>query len=441
MTHVEQNDVRPASAEPSADTSVARSYDEYAIQRRTVITLICSQIFGAIAVAAGIAMGGLILEYATGSQSSAGFAQAASTLGGALVAVPAARLATKYGRRVSLASTYVCAAAGGVLVIIGAGLGAALIALVGMFVFGAGQAASLQARFAGTDLATPQNRGRTLSLMLFAVTAGGVIGPNLAEPTSHLALGLGLPAYAGPFLVSVPFFVFAALIILARLRPDPLHVVAARHEHKTVKDQPKRSLGIIASLRIVWRSGDGRIGLLAVAGAHAAMVSVMVMTPVHIGHTGHGLTVVGIVISSHVFGMYAFSPVFGWLCDRIGARRVATLGAAILLGACASAGTAADDATVQLAVGLFLLGLGWSACLISGSLLVSGSATDEQRPSIQGASDLTMGLAAATAASASGVIVDQWGYGALSVIAAFFAVPLIIALLVSLRRASTPHAG
>ena len=416
------------------------SYDEAAAQRNTVRTLFISQILGAIAVAAGIAMGGLILEYTTGSQSAAGFAQAASTLGGALVAVPAARLAIRYGRRVSLASTYLVAAVGGVLVIIGAGLSIAAVALVGMFVFGAGQAASLQARFAGTDLATEGNRGRTLSMMLFAVTAGGIVGPNLAEPTSHLAVGLGLPPYAGPFLVSVPFFMLGALLIVVRLRPDPLHVVAARHRKtsETGGVKPaKKSMGVIAALRVLWKSVDGRIGLLAVVGAHAAMVSVMVMTPVHIGHAGHGLTVVGIVISGHVFGMYAFSPVFGWLTDRIGARRVAMLGAVFLLAACACAGTAADSATAQLAVGLFLLGFGWSAAMVSGSLLVSNSASDTDRPSVQGASDLTMGLAAALAASASGVIVAQWGYGALSVVAAFFTVPLIVAFALSLRRESS----
>ncbi|PRZ43621.1 putative MFS family arabinose efflux permease [Antricoccus suffuscus] len=422
--------------------SIEAAYDEAAVQRNTLGTLFISQILGAIAVAAGIAMGGLILEYTTGSESAAGFAQAASTLGGALVAVPAARLAIRYGRRVSLASTYIYAAGGGVLVIIGAGLGLAAIALIGMFVFGAGSAASLQARFAGTDLATANNRGRTMSMMLFAVTAGGIVGPNLAEPTSHLAVGLGLPPYAGPFLVSVPFFLLGALLVVVRLRPDPLHVVAARHRVATIADVARpasKSMGVIAALRVLWKSVDGRIGLLAVVGAHAAMVSVMVMTPVHIGHAGHGLAAVGFVISGHVFGMYAFSPVFGWLTDRIGARWIAMLGAVLLLAACACAGTAADSATAQLAVGLFLLGFGWSASMVSGSLLVSNSTSDTDRPSVQGASDLTMGLAAALAASASGVIVAQWGYGALSVVAAFFTVPLIVALVLGLRR-DTPQA-
>ena len=123
--------------------------DVGSVQRRTVRTLLGTQALGSIAVTAGIAMGGLVMEYATGSQSAAGFAQAASTLGGALVAVPAARLAMRSGRRISLAATYIVAALGAALVVLGTASEVAVLVLVGMFAFGAGTAASMQVRFAG----------------------------------------------------------------------------------------------------------------------------------------------------------------------------------------------------------------------------------------------------------------------------------------------------
>ena len=96
------------------------------------------------------------------------------------------------------------------------------------------------------------------------------------------------------------------------------------------------------------------------AVGHVVMVGVMSMTPVHIRGAGHGaemtLRIVGIVISVHVAGMYAFSPVMGWLSDRWGKGRVIIVGVALLLAACLVAGTAGHDST-RLVIGLMLLGL------------------------------------------------------------------------------------
>ena len=73
--------------------------------------------------------------------------------------------------------------------------------------------------------------------------------------------------------------------------------------------------------------------MTAMAGAHAVMVAVMVMTPVHLGHGGATLQIVGLVISLHIAGMYALSPVMGdadrplgsVADDRAGHRRPARL--------------------------------------------------------------------------------------------------------------------
>lgn len=406
-----------------------------AIQRRTMRSLLIAQVLGSIAITAGFAMGSLIMEYVTGSTTVAGLAQAATTLGSAVMAVPAARIAMRSGRRPSLATTYAVATTGAALVVVGSAASRPLIVLVGMFLFGAGTAASMQIRFTGLDLATPATRGRTLSVLLFAVTIGGVVGPNLARPTGAWAEAMGLPKFAGPFFVSVALLFLAAVAIGVLLRPDPLRI--ARERSATpVPGIPVKTLGMWAAIKVMFSSAPGRIGSLAVVGAHATMVSVMVMTPVHIGHTGHGLDVVGFIISGHVIGMYAFSPVMGFLADRYGARTTVLLGAAILLAACALSGFASDSAVVQLGVGLFLLGLGWSACLVGGSVLVTASAEEHQRPSVQGASDMLMGLGAALIASLSGLIVAVWSYATLALIAAILVVPMLVALGVEPRRSA-----
>ncbi|WP_418606058.1 MFS transporter [Georgenia sp. SUBG003] len=151
---------------------------------------------------------------------------------------------------------------------------------------------------------------------------------------------------------------------------------------------PVRPVGALTALRWAMRHPVARFAVVLIAVAHATMVMIMSMTPLHMTHDGMGLEVVGIVISAHVLGMFALSPVFGWLADRYGAVRVAVLGivtqaAAVALGLLAAAGgTLAVTMTA-----LVLLGLGWSAALIASSALLAGVDSGNVRVPLQGATD------------------------------------------------------
>jgi MFS family permease len=144
------------------------------------------------------------------------------------------------------------------------------------------------------------------------------------------------------------------------------------------------------------------------------------------GHGGHPdvLAVVGIVISLHVAGMYALSPLVGYASDRYGRRPVILAGALLLVVACGLAGTAGHD-TVRLSAGLFLLGVGWSCTMVAGSTMLSESVPAEVRPSVQGFSDLIMGLAGAVAGAFSGLVLEWAGYPVLALAAALVTVPLM----------------
>jgi MFS family permease len=299
----------------------------------------------------------------------------------------------------------------------------------GTFLLGGSTAANYQARYAAVDLAIPELRGRHLSLVVWATTLGAVAGPSLAAPAGELLARCGIPTLAGPFLFSSALFALAALVLLALLRPDPA-VVAGVHA------SAGRSAGVRDGLRIVGALLPARLGVTAMAVGHVVMVGVMTMTPVHIrgaGHdAGHTLGIVGLVLSFHVAGMYALSPLFGWLTDRIGRRAVIGLGIALLLAACAVAGSA-GQAPARLAAGLLLLGMGWSATLVAGSTLLSDSVPVERRAAAQGFADLVMGLAGASAGALSGVVVGSWGYPALTLLAALATVPLIVAVALAPR--------
>ncbi len=154
---------------------------------------------------------------------------------------------------------------------------------------------------------------------------------------------------------------------------------------------------------------------LGMACAHAAMVGVMIMTPLHMEHGHAELEVIGLVISLHVLGMFAFSPVVGLLADRFGRSTTLGAGAVLLLAAMVLCARSPEGSSWQIFAGLFLLGLGWSFATVSASTLIAQHAPLEVRTDVQGATDLVMGLTAAVAGGLAGLVVGAWGYPALTV--------------------------
>ena len=413
-------------------------------QRRVIAVLVTTQILGGVGMIVGMSVGALLVAKIAGGPGLSGLAQSCVAVGAALIALPVARLMDRYGRRIGLVAAYLAGAVGAVLVITAAMLDSTGIALVGMFLFGGGTAAGLQARYSATDLSDPSRRARHLSFVVWATTVGAVAGPTLAEPADRIGARLGLPTLSGPFGFSLIGFLLAAGLLMLLLRPDPL-LTARRLAVADADTSPgtRRRSGFRQAGRTVVGDRNALLGLVAAATGHAVMLAVMVMTPIHIDdvvtttHAGHAmidhqsvdhqsqvLRLVGIVLSLHVAGMFAFSPVVGWLADRFGRRSVLFAGALTLILACGLAATSGANPT-RLAGGLFLLGLGWSCTMIAGSTLLTESVPPEARPSAQGLSDVVTGLAGATAGAFSGVVVQWASYPALAFGAAMIAVPLL----------------
>lgn len=424
------------TAPPSIDTAAA--------QRRTLRLLFVTQIISGIGVAIGASVGALLAADLAGIGVS-GLAQSAVVVGAALFAIPATAIVQRWGRRPSLAMCYGVAAVGSLLVVFGAVRGSLALLFPAFFLFGGGTAAGFQARYAAVDLAPAPLRGRHLALIVWATTIGAVAGPNLAAVAGTALAGYGVPPLAAPFFFSGGLFAVAALGLQLFLRPDPavLARVASVSPLPTGEGTKGVRPGMGVALRAVAARPAAGVGVGAMAVGHVVMVGVMAMTPVHVRGAGHDaahtLRIVGIVLSFHIAGMYAVSPLMGWLTDKLGRRPVVFAGMGLLLAACAVAGTAGHDAA-RLAAGLMLLGLGWSACMVSGSTLLTESVPLELRTSAQGLSDLIMGLAAATAGALSGVTVKAWGYPTLTLLAALATVPLILFALLTRRQVSSAGA-
>lgn len=409
--------------------------DTHAVQRRTLRLLFTTQVIGGVGLAIGVSVGALLAAELAGTTFS-GLAQSAVVVGAAVLALPATAIVHRRGRRPSLASAYVTATIGAVIVVTAVVDTSIPLLFAGFFLFGAGSTASLQARYAAVDLAPPTLRGRHLSTIVWATTIGAVAGPNLAAVAGASVQRYGLPTFAGPFVFSAVLFSVAALLLLVFMRPDPA-VVAGETTRRETGRQMQR-VRLLDAVPAVMANPSARLGVTAMALGHVVMVGVMAMTPIHIRSGGHNaadtLRIVGIVISVHVAGMYAFAPIIGWLADHFGRRRVIFAGIMSFLVACAFAGTAGHS-TARLTLGLFLLGIGWSSTMVAGSTLLTESISVELRAAAQGLSDFVMGVAGASAGALSGVIVGVWGFPTLSLIAA--AIAALFALFAT-RRTRAP---
>ena len=420
---------------------VSSTDDHAAIQKRIVLVLAAAQIFGGVGVASGAAVGAL-LAADLASESLSGVASAASVVGAALIAIPVSRVMDAHGRRPGLLLAYAIGIIGALTIVIGADLGWFPLALLGLVATGGGTTATLQSRYAATDLASPERRGRSLSTVVWATTLGSVLGPNLASPMGRFGESIGIPSLAGPYLLTVLVFIVSAAIVGILLRPDPLHV--ARGDHHA-RETPKRRVVVDRSIRTalatIATAPSARVGLAGIVLGHAVMVAVMSMTPVHLRHGDAGLKVIGLVISLHIAGMYGASPLVGTAVDRIGRKPVIALGSMILLSAFVVAGTASGHEAPQLSIGLALLGLGWSCTMIAGSTLLTDSVPIGQLPNVQGTADVLMGFGGATAGLLAGVVVSLGSYGILTLVSACLILPLLFATLVPARLSTAESAA
>ncbi|MCH1866790.1 MFS transporter [Nocardioides sp. CFH 31398] len=381
--------------------------DRVAVQRRTLRVVVASQVLGGAGLAAGITVGALLAQDMLGGTGAAGLPVALFTLGSALAAYLVGRVSQRAGRRVGLAGGFLAGALGAAGIVLAAVHDLVPLLLVSLLVYGAGTATNLQARYAGTDLAAPSERGTAISVAMVSTTFGAVAGPASVDLLGSLAASWGLPPLTGPFVLGGAAYGAAGLVLLVLLRPDPLLV--ARRLAAAEAPAHDRDLPSVVAL-----PGGVGLGATVMVLTQVAMVAIMTMTPVHMRAHGHDLGDVGLVIGLHVAAMFLPSLVTGRLVDRVGRLPMAVAAAAVLLAAGVVAAVAPADSLPTLVLALVLLGLGWNLGLISGTALLVDGTTPERRARTQGTVDVLVALAGASGGVLSGLVVDATSFAVLS---------------------------
>jgi MFS family permease len=419
-------------------TTTTTAQDVDAPEQRTVLrVLVGAQILSGAGLAAGITVGALLARDMLDSTSMAGVPAMLFTVGSAAAAMGIGRLSQRMGRRAGLAAGYLTGAIGSAGVVAAAVLDSVPMLFSALFIYGAGSAANLQARYAGADLAAPHRRGRAVAIVLVATTLGAVAGPNLAVTMGELARSWGIPTLAGPFVLAAVAYAVGAVVLWVFLRPDPL--ILARDRDRAAASgavplPPSRAQSRAATKGIA-------TGALVMIVAQMVMIALMTMTPVHMAGHGHAVGAVGFVIGVHVAAMFLPSPLSGWLVDRWGAETVAVLSAVTFAISAAVGAFSPPESLVLLTLSLALLGLGWSFGLVAGTALVTDAAPVAQRARVQGNVDFLIALAGAAGGGISGVVVATADYTALALGGGVLAVILVPVMAATRPRRSGSDVG
>ncbi|ABK84933.1 TPA: MFS transporter [Bacillus cereus] len=413
------------TADASISNRIYTEEEQQKLYKRTLLIVSISQMFGGAGLAAGITVGALLAQQMLGTDAYAGLPAAMFTMGSAVAAFFVGKLSQKYGRRVGLAGGFIVGGLGAIGVVMAALTNSIILLLVSLLIYGAGTATNLQARYAGTDLANKKQRATAISITMVMTTFGAVAGPNLVGVMGRFAHSIGIPELAGPFILSATAFILAGLVLFVMLRPDPLliaNMIETYKQEHTYKGQPVIEEAIENKRGIT-------VGAIVMILTQVVMVAIMTMTPVHMGHHGHGLSAVGLVIGFHVGAMYLPSLVTGMLIDKIGRTTMSIAGGVILLAAGVIAAIAPSDSLILLIVALSLLGLGWNLGLISGTAQIVDATIPSTRAKTQGKIDVFIALAGASGGAMSGMVVANSSYAALSLaggVLAFMLIPVVI---------------
>ncbi|MCC6177173.1 MAG: MFS transporter [Chloroflexi bacterium] len=407
---------------------------------RLLATLLAAQVCGTTGHSISLAVLSIVAADLTGTNTWSGVPIAVAALGAAFGNLPLARVMGRFGRRPGLVLGYGVAILGSMISMAGIALRSFPLLLVGMVLFGIGNTSNLLSRYAASDVTTLVQRGRAIGLIVAGGAIGSIVGPNLLAPAERAAAPLGLPTISSPFLIAVLGFGLAAVLLELLLRPDP-STIAQRLHAASIGSVTTDSSDRIESLSAILRRPTVRIALAALMTSQLVMIGTTAISPVYLRDEGHNVHTIGLAVSAHLAGMFAVSPLTGWLCDRIGRQLVIVSGAFLLVLAVVLAALAPGSNGELVTLALFLNGVGWNFGFVGGSALLTDALSRAERTSVQGWADLVTGLMGALGSALGGMVLQAWGFPILNTLGALLVLgPLVVGGLyrASLARSTAP---
>ena len=240
-------------------------------------------------------------------------------VGGAIVALPAALLMVRVGRRagfiVGALSGIVGALIAGYAVLAGSFVGLSF----GFAVAGIASAFMKQYRFAAADAGSPELRAKAISWVMAGGVAAAVVGPQSIILTRH---------WFDPIPFAGSFFAMAALAAAGMIFLFFLTGKAA-----SAPPPAERSGG--RSIVEIARQPKFLVAVVCAVGSYALMSLVMTAAPLAMIACGLGQDTVALGIQWHILAMFGPSFFTGALIARFGKETIIAAGL-VLLAMCAA---------------------------------------------------------------------------------------------------------
>jgi MFS family permease len=354
--------------------------------------------------------------------------------GSACAAWPLGKFMDIHGRRAGLILGQLCGLLGSIAAGSGVFFSLLPLFLLGIFLIGFARGALDMGRYAAADANPSSRRARAISSVVFGGTVGSIVGPQLLQIIEPIAATRHAPPMSLPWFVVSGFYLVSFALVFVFLRPDPSDL--AREIAKREKTGSGTTEIAIRPVREIFKDIRVFVAIGSIICGHLVMYLTMTVTPVFMNQCHEPISSISWVIFAHVVGMYGFSFFVGWLADRLGRVPMILSGSAILVAACLLGPM--DFHPAWLALFLFLVGLGWNFCFVTGSTYLSDTLRPGERGSIQGFVDTFVNVAAGVSSLGSGLLFETLGFSSMIWASLVVAVgPSVFLLILRLRKASS----
>ncbi|GAA3575233.1 MFS transporter [Microlunatus spumicola] len=337
----------------------------------------------------------------------------------------ASRAIGRFGHRVTFVAAGLLAAAGGTVSALAIAHASFALFCVGTALVGASNAGVGYYRYLAADT-NPDARARAVSTVLAGGLVAALAGPFVATGVRDLTP----TPYVASYLLVAALGLGSALWNTRLRIPTPVHDDAPG----TAVREPARPYGVL------WRQPVLLLGTASAVAAALTMLALMTAGPILGLSAGRTPAEAALAIQLHLVGMFAPGFLVPRVIGRLGERRVAALGCAvILLAGLAAAGGAALPLYLTA---MFAVGVGWNLAYSGGSAMIASSYRPAERGRVQPVAEV-LGIAAQVGGSfaAAGFTTEaSWrALGWATAVVAVVVGGLLLAGSGGARRRADPH--
>ena len=376
-----------------------------------------------------VTMGALMVIQLLGRMALAGLGGSILGAGRMLMSYPMGKLTDARGRKLGMTIALVLSLMGGGLLGGSVAFSSFPIFVFGMVALGLGVGSARQLSVAAVDMYPSARRAEGLGYVLTASIGSAIIAPLIIWTGEALAISWG-----GDPLGTSWYLMLVALVptmfFIRMIHPDPKNIALNLGKYWTGYKQVLSKVEEVqaSSISKFLRHRPKRIAYICYAAAQGTMSLMMIMTPVVLSESGHAISSISVTVSIHVIGMFAFSIPLGKLADRIG--RKSLIGAGLIIEAAGAFLVPITPSYVITTIGLFLIGIGWSAVNISVTALLADTTEPEERGRAIGLNETLSGLLSVVMPFIGGFIVELAG---LTTVSLFGGCVVIVAIVQMLR--------